>query len=125
MMQKDWAILFILLLLPFSCGKKSPETITVHQEPFLQVYEDLIRLQQKITPGSPQYADSVHVIFERRDFTREKFIRYRDYYQEHPERWADFYQQLLKRLEPKSPGKPSNRKIPPPPSNRSGAAAPR
>lgn len=92
-------VLFLCLLGFVSCNKNTDSTSLKNQEQFVQVYVELLKLQDSISVQQPSFLDSSRAILQKYHFTEEEYNRSLSYFDEKPERWQLFYQKVLEQLQ--------------------------
>lgn len=82
-----------------SCRQnEDPDTLD-NQEKLIQVYVELIKLQERFPIQYPAYIDSSRQILQSYHFTKEEYNQALSYFNEKPERWHTFYQKVLEQIE--------------------------
>lgn len=105
----------IIVSLLTGCRQKNEPRLPSHQDRFVQVYVELLKLRESLPLKHPALLDSSRVILEKHHFTKEEYDHSLAYFNEKPERWEAFYREVLKRLKEENPSSPSSQE---PPKNR-------
>ena len=92
-------ILSLCLLDFIYCNKNTDSTSLKNQEQFVQVYVELVKLQDRISVQYPSFLDSSRAILGKYHFTEEEYNRSLSYLNEKPERWQTFYEKVLEQLQ--------------------------
>ena len=92
-------IVFILCILVIAgCTQKDstkfPDTVTR----FVQVYVELVMLEDRLTTQHSAWLDSSKIILRKLHFTKQDYDFSVVFLNEKPERWEIFYQEVQKQL---------------------------
>ena len=91
-------IFLILFLILIDCQKDTTPRLPEEHEVLVQVYIQLILLQDRISAEDPAYLDSTRKILHAHQYTKEKYENALAFLNEEPEVWEAFYQEAQKRL---------------------------
>ena len=105
-------IFLILFLILIDCQKDTTPRLPEEHEALVQVYIQLILLQDRIPADEPAYMDSTRKILHAHQYTKEKYENALAFLNEEPEVWEAFYQEAQKRLK-KSQSSPDPQPVPP------------
>ncbi len=89
------AILLIGLSGLSGCGKDHAQALPADAKKIVQVYVDLLEVQEKIPATHPAYLDSCHQILARYDLSESDYKQVIAKLNQKPEQWESFYSQVL------------------------------
>jgi hypothetical protein len=95
-------IIFLFLLF-VHCQKESTPVLSSDDLTFVNIYIEILKLNEQMSPQHPAYLDSSRSIIRKYNFSWNEYQKTLKKFHEKPERWEAFYKQVLEQLKEKSP----------------------
>ncbi|HDQ44598.1 MAG TPA: hypothetical protein ENN17_03740 [bacterium] len=91
--------LFSCLCALAGCGKDGSPRLRTDQKVLVQVYVDLLEIQETLPPSEPAYLDSSRNIFARHHLSQSEYERIVEKLNQKPEDWELFYKEVLREID--------------------------
>ena len=99
----SFVFIFSCLCLLAGCGKDGLPRLKSDQKVLVQVYVDLLEIQETLSPSEPAYLDSCRNIFVRHHLSQSDYERIVAKLNKKPEDWEMFYKEVLREIDRRNP----------------------